>query len=189
MARKTGRSGSTGGRLPRVGLVCAAIAWVALTAMPAPAVAGHGEPITVTGTANALIVDRMTMAKFSDINTGAVSMQASGDQTTVSLRPGGPRVADDAASGDANASFTMVFSLIGSPHQTFGISLPGAMVLSSGASTQSIRSFLHDAGPVPILGSGGVGRFNVGASLSGGWTDAKKTQVYISEIHVIVSNN
>lgn len=190
MVRATGIAGLTGGRLPLVTVACAVALGLAATVAANPASAGHDESVSTVSAANALVVDRLTLVKFSNPDVGPVSLSQAGEYATLSLQPDGSLVTNGPTLQNTNASFTAVFSLAGSPNQTFGISLPSSIVLSSGANSQSVRAFLHDAGPVPVLGDGGVGRFNVGALLSVGRTGtAKKTQVYMSEIHVIVSNN
>lgn len=176
------------GKSPLAGLAFLAMAGLAAAIPATPAFAGHGVSDSTTGTANAFIVDRLMLAKFSDIDFGGVSLPA-GDHGTLELRPNGTLATDGKVAHDTNASFSAVFSLSGAPNQTFGISLPGAMALTSGGSAQSVRTFLHDAGPMPVLGTGGRGRFNVGAVFSMGKTNATKTQVYIGAIYVIVSNN
>ncbi len=180
--RRTGKFGPV--RRP-----VAAVMFLAVALGPWEGRAGHYEQDSASNTANAVIVDRLMLAKFSDIDIAGAGLSDAGEHTTIELRPTGRLKRDGTAGREADASFTAVFSLAGTPYQTFGISLPGAMVLSSGAQSHSVRAFLHDAGPVPVLSEGGTGRFNVGAVLSVGRTDARNTEVYIGEIYVIVSNN
>lgn len=188
----------TSGKSPLVGPAILLMAGLAVAAPAAPVL---GDSVSTTGTANVLVLDRMMfgatstaiidtlmLAKFSDIDLGATYL-SSGDHGTVELRPNGTLAANGMAARGTGASFSAVFSLAGPPNKTYGIVVPGSMVLTSGGATQSVRSFLHDAGPTPTLGTGGRGRFNIGAVVSVGKTSAKKTQVYNGAIYVIVSNN
>lgn len=145
---------------------------------------------SVVGGVGATIVDRLAVAKYSDVNLGGASIPNGGHATLV-LRPEGELIAEGRGNPHVDASFSAVFTLSGEPNQTFGISLPHSMPVTTGAISQSVRTFLHDAGQTPRLGAGGNGRFNVGAVFSigregGGKT---KTEVYIGAINVIVSNN
>jgi hypothetical protein len=59
-------------------------------------------------------------------------------------------------------------AVTGTPNQHYGISLPGATVITQGAQTTVIEGFVHNAGATPTLGSGGRGSFNVGAKVAPG---------------------
>lgn len=146
--------------------------------------------ISTVGTVGATIVDRLAVAKYSDVNLGGASLPRDGHATLV-LRPEGELIAEGRGNPHVDASFSAVFTLSGEPNQTFGISLPHSMPVATGAITQSVRTFLHDAGQTPMLGAAGNGRFNVGAVFSVGRQGSGKsqTEVYIGAINVIVSNN
>lgn len=146
------------------------------------------DPDAATTLASVTLVDRLTLMKFSDIDINGAAL-AAGKHATLELLPGGPLVDEGGVVSPGQNSFSAVFTLAGSPNQTFGISLPGAITLTGGGSSQSVRTFLHDAGRVPVLASTGRGRFHVGAVLSVGRTSNKKTEVYIGAFDVIVSNN
>lgn len=167
----------------------ALIGIVALTALhdAAPASAASTAD-SATTTASVTLVDHLSLMKFSDIDVGGTTL-AAGGHATLELLPGGPLANRGVVVSSAQDSFSAVFTLAGSPNQTFGISLPGSITLTSGGSTQSVRTFLHDAGQVPVLASTGRGRFHVGAILSVGRTGSDKTEVYVGAFDVIVSNN
>ncbi len=59
-------------------------------------------------------------------------------------------------------------AVTGTPNQHYGISLPGATVITQGAQTTVIEGFVHNAGETPTLGSSGRGSFNVGAKVAPG---------------------
>ncbi|UCH73105.1 MAG: DUF4402 domain-containing protein [Rhodospirillales bacterium] len=145
---------------------------------------------TTATTAGATIIDRLAVAKYSDVNLGRASIPA--DSTaTLELRPTGELTAEGSGNPHVDVSFSAVFTLTGEPNQTFGISLPHSMPVATGAITQSVRAFLHDAGKTPLVGAAGNGRFNVGAVFSVGREGGGKsqTEVYIGAVNVIVSNN
>lgn len=179
----------------------AAIALLASLALSPPAAAQsvklqNSNALRPMGTTSgvsgvgATIIDRLAVAKYSDVNLGGASLPTGGHATLV-LRPDGGLIAEGRGNPHVDASFSAVFTLTGEPNQTFGISLPHSMPVTTGAITQSIRTFLHDAGQTPLLGTGGNGRFNVGAVFSVGREGAghSQTEVYIGAINVIVSNN
>lgn len=169
------------------GLVGFAVLAMLPLAAPADA-AAPGESDSAITTTNVVLLDRLSLMKFSDIDIDGAALPAGG-HATLELLPGGPLVTDNGATLPAQNSFSAVFTLAGTPNQTFGISLPGAITLTGGGTTQSVRTFLHDAGRVPVLADTGRGRFHVGAVLSVGRTGNKKTEVYIGAFDVIVSNN
>ena len=190
----------TSGKSPLVGPAVLVMVGLALAM---PATPAHGDSVSTTGTANVLVLDRimfgaigtaiidnLMLAKLADIDLGGTDLR-SGDHGTVELRPDGTLVADGNVLRNIDASFSAVFSLSGPPNKTYGINLPvpGSMALASGGTPQSVRTFMHDAGPTPTLGTGGRSRFNVGAVFSIGKTSATKTQVYNGAFYVIVSNN
>jgi len=145
---------------------------------------------STTTTVGATIIDRLSVAKYSDVNIGRASIPEGGT-ATLELRPEGKLIADGHGNPHVEASFSAVFTLTGEPNQTFGISLPHSTSVATGAISQSVRTFLHDAGPTPLVGAGGNGRFNVGAVFSVGRakTGSSQTEVYIGAVNVIVSNN
>lgn len=153
----------------------------------APATANSNSN-SATAFGGVTLVDRLTLMKFSDINIGGAALSA-GEHGTLELLPDGPLVDQAGTMSPGQNSFSAIFTLAGEPNQTFGISLPGAITLTGGGLAQSVRTFLHDAGRVPVLASTGRGRFHVGAVLSVGRTGNKKTEVYIGAFDVIVSNN
>lgn len=178
-----------------------ALAVVALLGLSSAAAAQSARPqnsaaltpmgsSSTVGSVGAMIVDRLAVAKYSDVNLGGASLPRDGHATLV-LRPEGELVAEGHGNPHVGASFSAVFTLTGEPNQTFGISLPHSMPVATGAITQSVRTFLHDAGQTPLLGAGGNGRFNVGAVFSVGRQGSGKSpiEVYIGAINVIVSNN
>lgn len=188
----------TNGKSPLVGPAVLVMMGLAL-AMPATPVLG--DSVSTIGTANVLVLDRLTfgatstaiidnlmLSKLSDMYLGSTGLHG-GDHGTVELRPNGTLAPDGRAARDIRASFAAVFTLSGPPNKTYGIVVPNSTALTSGGAPNSVRTFLHDAGSTPALGEGGRGRFNVGAVFSLGKTSKAKTQVYNGAFYVIVNNN
>lgn len=189
MARNTRMAAAgTGRRAIRLSAFIGLLALTAAYGAKPGSAASAAESARVTTTASVMLVDRLTLMKFSDIDIGGAALPAGG-HATLELLPSGSVVNRNGADPSVQNSFSAVFTLAGSPNQTFGISLPGAITLTSGGSSQSVRAFLHDAGQLPVLANTGRGRFHVGAILSVGRTDKEKTQVYVGAFDVIVSNN
>ena len=124
---------------------------------------------------------------FLGLNRGSVPSR---DSAGMSLRPRGQLVKTGGGDGHLEAShFFAAITLSGRPNQAFGISASGSTILNSSGSPHSIRTFDHDAGPTPALGSGGNTQFNLGAVF---WLEKdrnRKNRHYIWTVEIIVSNN
>jgi hypothetical protein len=124
---------------------------------------------------------------FLGLNRGGVPSR---DATGMSLQPRGQLVKTAGGNAHLEAShFFAAITLSGRPNQAFGISAQGSTLLNASGLPHSVRTFQHDAGPTPAMGTGGNSQFNVGAVL---WLEEDpkpKDRVYIWAVDIIVSNN
>jgi hypothetical protein len=124
---------------------------------------------------------------FLGLNRGYVP---AGQPAAMSLRPRGQLLTTGGDNPHLEGShFFAAITLSGPPNQAFGISALGSTVLNSDGSSHSVRTFQHDAGPTPALGTRGNTHFNIGAVF---WLEKESTQKdreYIWAVDIIVSNN
>jgi hypothetical protein len=171
---------------------------VAAAVLLVSAGAAHAGPSSTNNQAGANIFDGIVVATeppkielgngaFLGLNRGSV---LSRDAAGMSLRPGGQLVTAGGDNPHLEAShFFAAITLTGRPNQAFGISALGSTILNSSGSPHSVRTFEHDAGPTPAMGTRGNSHFNVGAVF---WLEEdpdRKSRVYIWAVDIIVSNN
>ena len=179
-------------------LVRNALTAVAAAVLLLSAGAAHAGPSSTNNLVGANIYDGIVVATgaatielgngaFLGLNAGSVPSR---DTAGMSLRPSGQVVTTGGGNAHLEAShFFAAITLSGRPNQAFGISALGSTLLNSSGLPHSVRTFNHDAGPTPAMGTGGNSKFNVGAVL---WLEEDpkpKDRVYIWAVDIIVSNN
>ncbi len=164
-----------------------ALVGIALLAAMHAATPAAAESVSLTGTANATLIDQLTLMNFSGVEAGVAGAPA-----TLELLPSGPLAGRGGPGSPAQESFSAVFTLAGTPNQTYGITFPASVTLTSGGAADNVRAVIvtgHDAGLSPVLANTGRSRFQVGAVLDVHLSGTKMTEAYAGALDVIVSNN
>lgn len=106
---------------------------------------------------------QITVVNVDDLAFGAIIVGASG---TVAVSPQGLRTASGGALlGPSTAVSPARFRVEGDPHAAFSIVLPSSAVLSSGAATMTVDTFVTSPVGSGVLGPDGLAEVELGATL------------------------
>ena len=142
---------------------------VALVAAPLFTLPHQVFASDATGTASATVIAPIAVTQSTAMEFGSIAPTAAAG--SIVMATDGTRSATnvDILAGTSAAA---AFGVTGSGTQSYSVSLPSsAITLSDGANSMTVDAFDHDAGATPAL-AGGVGSFNVGATLNVGANQA-----------------
>ena len=122
---------------------------------------------TASATSDVRIVQGSALVNVADLRFGAIVPGASGG--TVTVAPEGNRTKTGTIILPTSLSFrAAVFVMLGSPNQSFTISLPSSITLGrqGGSESMSVGTFTSSPSVASTLSSGGSVNINVGATLT-----------------------